>query len=641
MVLHNAETNGYPWRECIRNALTFCDKVYILEVDSSEEDINAIYEEFGNESDNRIVLQHGKGEWDMDDIAIVGKMKQKAREMVQEDYCVYLDSDEILVVKDKSALMDLVLHNSHADVFAVPYVTFFGNPYQIANFADAENFWRWKIFRNKSHIGHGVHGTARQYDEDGKMYMDKKVSDGCEIINLQTLEIMPSVMFMPQHYMEAGNMYRQVPQKLEEKSIVTTMFSETINDFPIICMHYGWINFEEKAKNAIKYWTKTKAFKTGVEHSQLFDDLDEDKVAEKIAQWEEIDTIPLHIKSHPDIIKPRIAKQLKPKVLTLSLSNSGPFGVPKWNHMLAQALEQYDVQHFSFNEYVANAPTEATEIEKSVSFTNWVQGRGYDQDALVIFADGFWAATYQGPARVVSVIHGLWSHPLRDKWDDGLVEERKKLFEYQLAYYKKAKDIGHTLICVSPFIHKILKEEHGIDSILVPNSADLSFWDEVHIASMDKDRPLILHGITSNNKGADILKQIENHPKIKDTFDIGTIDEIAAAGQTSKPFAFKAADVAFLPTKWEASSYLLLECLANNLPIAAYRAGILNCLDLQRLDNIGVVVDKYDVDTFVDAIIEAYENSHKFKMGRIFLQENGMTFDVWADRLRKLIYEVM
>lgn len=638
VVLHNAETNGYPWRECIRTALEYCHKVYILEVDSSEEDVQAIYDEFNNEQ--RIVMKRLEGVWDMDDMTIVGRMKQTAREMVQEDYCIYLDSDEILKVQSYDLLVDLVLNNSHANVFALPYITFFGDPYHIANFKDMENFWRWKIFRNLPQIGHGIHGKARKYDEDGNLYMDKTISDGCELIDMNTLEVVPSVLFMPQHYVQAGQIYSQVPQTEDERAIVSTATSEVINQFPMVCLHYGWVDFQQKAENGIRYWTKTKAFKTGVEHSRLFDGLDDEKIAEKIAEWQEIDRLPLNIKEHPEIMKPRLASQLKPKILTVSLSNRGPFGVPKWNHLLKDALEDYDVQSFAFDEHVTNAPQNATEIQKAQSFIHWLRQSEYDKDAAVIFADGFWASTYDGPAKVVSVIHGLWSHPLRDKWDDGLIEQRKELFEYQLDYYKKAKEMGHTLVCVSPFIHQILKEEHGIDSILIPNAIDQDFWDKVKILNMEKTRPLILHGITTANKGLDILSAIENHPLLKD-FDIASVDEIAAHADVPKAVAFKAADVAFLPTKWEASSFLLLECLANNLPIAAYRAGILNCRELSRIDQIGVILDDYDVDAFAKAIVEANENRTKYIFGRQFLQENGMTLDKWAADIKRLIFEVL
>ncbi len=649
LVLHNAESNGYPWRECIRTALEYCDTVYILEVDSSPEDVAAIHEEFSYES--RIVMKRLEDQWDMDDMTIVGRMKQQAREMVKEEYCIYLDADEILKIANREILTDLVLNNSHSDVFSLPYVTFFGDPYHIANFKDMENFWRWKIFRNLSHIGHGVHGKARQYDGDGKLYMDKKVSDGCELINMNTLDVMGSVLFMPQQYIQAGNIYGTVPETEDEKAIVSIATSEVVNQFPMVCLHYGWIDFKRKAQNAINYWTKTKAYKTGVEHSRMFDGLNpesingfegqEQQILNTISGWQKIDRISLNIKAHPDIIQPKIAHLLKPKVLTISLSNRGPHGVPKWNHALVDALTEYDVQNFAFDDHVATAPASSNEIQKAQSFTHWLEQSESDYHASVIFADGFWAATYKGNAKVVSVIHGLWSHPLRDKWDDGLIEQRKQLFEYQIEYYNRAESMGHTLICVSPFIHKILKEDYGIDSVLIPNAVDLDFWDSIRITNLEKDKPLILHGITSVNKGSDIIHAIERHPLIKDRFDIGSIDEISKHAGVPKAVAFKAADVAFLPTKWEASSYLLLECLANNLPIAAHRAGILNCTDMEHIDNIGVIVDDYDVDAFAKAIVKAHEDRLKHLHGRMFLQANGMTLDKWGSDIKQLIYKVL
>ena len=639
LVMHNAEKSQYPWRECIKNALTYCNSVYILDCNDDDVDMTALQKEFG--STQGVIVKRDADKWDMDDIAIIGKKKQKARQMVREEYCIYLDADEILYFKNYEALIDLVLNNVSADVIALPYVTFFGDPYKIANFKDAENYWRWKIFKNKPHIGHGIHRQAIKYDDNGRVYMDKTQSDGCEIINVNTLEIMPSLMFAPNAYLKAGELYRTVPTDENSKAHVALIFSELISSFPAVCYHYGWVDFERKARNGLQYWTQTKAYKTGVEHSKLFDGLEEDTIAAKIAEWEAIDTIPLLVKDHPDVIKHYIGTQLKPKVLTVSLSSRGPFGVPKWNRMLAEGLEDYDVQRFAFEDHVSTFPKEAQEDHKSVSFMKWLTDNNFDQNSLAIFADGFWGAEYRGVSKVVSVIHGLWSHPLRDKWDDGLLTERRRLANIQLNYYAMAKELGHTLICVSPFIHKLLKDDFGIDSILIPNAVDLDFWDKIRIASVETDRPLILHGITSVNKGSDILKAVENHPLIKDKFDIGSIDEIAAHCNVPKEVVFKAADVAFLPTKWEASSYLLLECLANNLPIAAYRAGILNCTELEHMGDIGVIVDDYDVDAFAKAIVAAYEDRMKYKMGRVFLQKNNMTTKTWNARMSKLIYEVL
>jgi len=638
-IAYNLINSNYPWKECIRNALTFCNEFYILECNSSDETYQEIYKEFSNEPN--IILKRSEYEWDMNDKTIVGCRKQEARKMVQTDYCVYLDFDEILQVKDRGTLFDMILNNPTADVFALPYFTFFGTPHQIANFKDAENFWRWKIFRNLPHIGHGIHGAARKYDEDGKLYMDKTISDGCEIININTLELMPALMFMPPHYIQAGNLYRQTPSTMQEKSLIKTMFSECLNEFPIVCWHYGWVNFEEKAKNALAYWTKTKAFKDGDEHSGLFDKLTTD-TEEKIKEWESIDTISLNIREHPQIIKSKITPQLKPKILNICQDGAGMGGVAKWGRSLTEALNQYDVQTFSFNEYVSNAPQNSSEIDKARSFTNWVRNHHYDDEALVLFGDGFWAATYNGPAKVVSVVHGLWTHPLREKYgDDGLLKERTALWEYQLSYFKQAKGLGHTLLSISPLVHKLLKEDFNIDSILIPNAIDLDFYDNIRVGSIDKDKPLILHGIKTNHKGLDILPLVENHPLIKDRFDIGTVDEIAKAGDCDKTVTFKAADVAFLPSKWEASSYLLLECLANNLPIVALRAGILHCPELKHLDKIGIILDEYDADKFAEALVEVSENAHNYKNGRMFLQENNMTKKHWDTEMKKLIYKVI
>jgi glycosyltransferase involved in cell wall biosynthesis len=340
-------------------------------------------------------------------------------------------------------------------------------------------------------------------------------------------------------------------------------------------------------------------------------------------------------------MKERLAPQAKTKILNIGQDMKGAGGVAKWGRLLTDELDEYDIQTFSFTDYSTVVPPNALEFHKADSFINYLKQVEADKNAKVVIGDGFWASTYSGPAKVISIIHGLWHHPLREKhMDDGLVDLRKKLWEYQYEYFKKADSLGHTLVSCSPFVQKLLKEDFGIETKCIPNAIDLDFYDKIRIGAIDSDRPLILHGILSQHKGLDILPAVENHPLIKDKFDIGTIDEIAKAGQCDKAATFKAADVGFMPSKWEASSYLLLEMLANNLPIVALRSGILYCKDLKGIDKIGIILDENDPKAYAEAIQEVYENKHKYMNGRQFLIENNMTLDKWTASMRKLIGEL-
>lgn len=663
LILYNAERSAYPWRETITSALSFCDKVYVLECRSDDDTAKELesFRETLEDEKERLVINTAEKEWDMDDMAIVGNRKQEARSKVTEDWCVYLDADEILEVKNRADLVDLILHNHHlGHVFSVPYITFFGSPYTIGNFKDCENFWRWKIFRNLDAIGHGVHKNARKYDEDGCMYFDKADSDGCELINIETLDIMPSIMFMPGEYGQAGQVYtEQHPDHPITKAQIGDIFTRTMNDFPVVCYHYGWIDFEAKANNALHYWTKTKAFRTGIEHSELFDGLASKVEGEvwidgggckkaKLEEWRAKPTIAVHPIQHPPVIQEHIANLTKPRILNISLDKYVEAGVPAWGRQLETALSEYEVVWYAFNGHAGNVPPEALENDKAEAFCKWIQEQGCDKDALVVFGDGFWASTYTGPARVVSVVHGLWSHPERDKWDDGLLEQRQHLFAKQLEYYKNAEELGHKLICVSPFIHEILKEEYGIDTTLIPNAIDPKPFQEAELPEgFETDKPIIMHAITSVNKGKDIREAFRDHELIKDKFHVMRLDEVEEKFQLTKAQAFKAASVIWAPTKWEASSYFLLEALAAEKPIVSYNTGILRSKKVQKtkldLWDAGIrVVHTYDVNEFAHTVALAHMFAEKENtQGLEFLKRNKMLFSDWQAAMKQVVYEVL
>jgi hypothetical protein len=199
--------------------------------------------------------------------------------------------------------------------------------------------------------------------------------------------------------------------------------------------------------------------------------------------------------------------------------------------------------------------------------------------------------------------------------------------------------MGHTLICVSPFIHKILKEEHGIESKLVPNAIDpTKFQNTILMENASVEKPIILHGITSVNKGADILDEFKS--KIGTDFDVLSIDEVCQKYSCSKEYAYKLASVMFMPSKWEASSYLLLEALAAELPFVAYRSGVLKA-NPDGIDTCGKVIDNYDVDEFVKACTEVIADNEAHHGFNEVLKKNRMTMSQWIDAVKLTIYEVL
>lgn len=256
IIVKDGNKYGFPYKECIEAALKVSDEVVVVDGGSKDytiEDIDAMAQQ-----DSRIKLHIH--EWDMDSPTLFGDEKTYARQLCTGDWLLQLDADEIVQEPYPGAIKDIAKRYKSIDVIDLAQVNFYGDEQHIRI---EDNCWKWRLSKNKPEIIHGVHGKARQIDMDTmKITMDKNISDACEYINADTLEIINHrPVFSPDFYrihMTLRQTFLQNPQanNLEHlKSEYVTQLELNNKSFPVV-FHYSWADLGRKKANG-EFWDKT------------------------------------------------------------------------------------------------------------------------------------------------------------------------------------------------------------------------------------------------------------------------------------------------------------------------------------------------------------------------------------------------
>lgn len=266
----NGESMGYPYIECIRSMLGFCDEVVVVDggsKDGTVEKIQAL-------GDSRIKLIIK--EWDPKDgvIAIDGQQKQFARLQCTGDFLWQQDADEVVHEDDYEKIRKLVDDfPPTVDVIHLPVIELWNG---VENVRCDRHTWKWRLSRNNPFIGHGVNRHARVM-KDGKLKVKKAMSDSCEYIDLQTGEFVSH----RGHYTIETEIARRVdPEKYAR------ICNDDFKTWPSI-FHYSLANIPRKIRNYRDFWSKfwTDMYEEPVEQQyfkgkKVEDVTDEDVISE-------------------------------------------------------------------------------------------------------------------------------------------------------------------------------------------------------------------------------------------------------------------------------------------------------------------------------------------------------------------------
>ncbi len=263
MIIRDGIKYGFPFEKCISAALKIKGLKELVIVDGGSSDgtwealqdlVNydgiVLGDGFQIDPHMRRCIKIFQHEWDLDNPTLFGDEKTYARKLCNSNWLIQLDADEIIHEPNPGDVLRSIQRNSNSKVLDLPVINFYGNENTIRI---ESNFWKWRITKNDSDIIHGVHKQARIVDDLGRVSMDKRISDSCEMISSKTLEILPHKPVFPWKCLIDHENIKNSPEENREKYI--EMIKHVVSNHPVI-FHYSWKDLDRKEKNG-EFWDST------------------------------------------------------------------------------------------------------------------------------------------------------------------------------------------------------------------------------------------------------------------------------------------------------------------------------------------------------------------------------------------------
>lgn len=279
---YNCVSQGYPFEQCIRSMLAFCDEVVVVDGGSRDGTLYELFklaEEFAEPGElspelsvdmhhfkgelekiggglvevttKRLKIKRIKRDWEAPRFALFdGMQKAEARALCTGDYAWQMDSDEIVHENDYVKIRQL-LENfpKGVNLISLPVLEYWGGPEKVR--LDVTQ-WKWRLSRNVPSITHGVPIQNRRIDENGQLYA-LPGTDGCDMINAKTGESIPFIGF----YTAEANTARSQALEGDDFALLVyqNWFEDVIKALPSV-HHFSWFDLERKIKTYKNYWTR-------------------------------------------------------------------------------------------------------------------------------------------------------------------------------------------------------------------------------------------------------------------------------------------------------------------------------------------------------------------------------------------------
>lgn len=280
---YNAVKQEYPFVQCIKSMLEFCDEVCVVDGGSTDQTLFTLASlaypgaSYAQCSDFEILgptfAQGGSGCYEFPDdyqgakkdprlkVKIVprdwttkrhpvfdGMQKAEARAMCTKDFCWQMDSDEIVHEEDAPKIADLCRSlPKGVDVLALPVIEYWGGPDKVR--MDVQP-WKWRLSRNAPHITHGIPKELRKFDSDGQLYAAEG-TDGCDMVHKETFERLPHLGF---YTADVDNARRIAMVGNEQaRAQYEQWFNAVVSQLPGV-FHYSWYDLPRKIRLYRDYW---------------------------------------------------------------------------------------------------------------------------------------------------------------------------------------------------------------------------------------------------------------------------------------------------------------------------------------------------------------------------------------------------
>jgi len=247
----NCIDQKYPYVECIKSLLDFCDEVVVLDANSNDGTRESLLNLQKNEPKLNIVpskysfRSNDERRFALND----GQFKAQARAICTGDILWQMDSDEIAPAGTRQKILDFYkVWPKTIDLVCLPVVEYWGSEDKVR--VDV-NPWKWRMSRNTKEITHGVPRELRINDKDGNLLYAKQGTDGCDYVDPLTYTRTQHVSF----YTEEAHNARMhaLNGNVEALKAYEQWLQMCVATLPSV-KHYSWIDIERKIKTYRDYW---------------------------------------------------------------------------------------------------------------------------------------------------------------------------------------------------------------------------------------------------------------------------------------------------------------------------------------------------------------------------------------------------
>jgi glycosyltransferase involved in cell wall biosynthesis len=245
----NCIEQKYPYEDCIKSMLSFCDEVVVVDGGSTD----GTWEKLKELADKnkKLKIHQIIRDWNHKRFAVFdGLQKADARKLCTKEFCWQMDADEVLPPWDWEKVKKICEKmNSSTELISLPVVEYWGSKDKVR--IDI-NPWKWRLSRNDKNITHGIPVNLRLYDENGDLY-SRQGTDGCDYIYEDTGEYVPHVSFYDQNAHQA----RLAAMSGNQEAFIAfeNWFKRVVENLPSV-RHFSWIDIKRKIRTYKNFWQK-------------------------------------------------------------------------------------------------------------------------------------------------------------------------------------------------------------------------------------------------------------------------------------------------------------------------------------------------------------------------------------------------
>lgn len=241
--LYNLQNGFIDWKDALDNFSSFADEVCVSTTCMSEPfgyDASALREYASNNAKIKIIVT----DFSFNSIDFDGRLKNAALSICTKPYCILLDGDERISIKQKNIwnYWSKELEKTHLDAFLIPVIDLYNTDKEYKSIG-----LKWYMHINNPKLSRGIVNFAKRGNK-----IDITKSDTCELIS------------------EDGDLCHSVA--------ICQPSLDGIREVGINVWHLGWLDKEKRLKSN-SWWQKTWDNRAGREVTNIIHSKDKlDKI---------------------------------------------------------------------------------------------------------------------------------------------------------------------------------------------------------------------------------------------------------------------------------------------------------------------------------------------------------------------------